>query len=185
MKQVIATGRRLLGPNRDYESRIDREQSPARMLLVPIVSVMLGSMVTSVLPLVAGAPMLPPFGLMILIAWRLLRPGMWPAWIGLPLGLFDDLYSGQPFGSSALVWSLCMIAIEMMDLRGVWRDHVRDWLIAALLIMFALFAGLGISSLVQSAPEAEIIVPQMLLSILLYPLVVRFCARLDSWRLAT
>jgi rod shape-determining protein MreD len=185
MKKVIATGRRLLGPTRDYESRINREQSPARMLLVPIISVMLGSMLTSILPLVAGAPMLPPFGLMILIAWRLLRPGMWPAWIGLPLGLFDDLYNGQPFGSSALVWSLCMIAIELMDLRSVWRDHVRDWLIAALLIMFALFAGLGISSLAQPAPEAEIIVPQMLLSILLYPLAVRFCARLDSWRLAT
>jgi hypothetical protein len=51
--------------------------------------------------------------------------------------------------------------------------------------MFALVAGLGISSLAQPAPEAEIIVPQMLLSILLYPLAVRFCARLDSWRLAT
>jgi rod shape-determining protein MreD len=184
-RQVIATGRKLLGPNREYESRIDREQSPARMLLVPIISVMMGSVATSTLPLVAGAPMLPPFGLMILLAWRLMRPGMWPAWIGLPLGLFDDLYNGQPFGSSALVWSLCMISIELLDLRGVWRDYVRDWLIAAVLIIVALLAGLGISALAQPAPEVFIIVPQMLLSILLYPLAVRFCARLDGWRLAT
>ncbi|MGL5838360.1 MAG: rod shape-determining protein MreD [Sphingorhabdus sp.] len=183
--QVLATGRRLLGPSREYESRIDREQSPARMLLVPILSVMLGSVLTAFLPLVAGSPLLPPFGLMILLAWRLMRPGMWPAWIGLPLGLFDDLYNGQPFGSSALVWSLCMIAIELLDLRGVWRDYVRDWLIAAVLIILALLAGLGISALAQPAPEVHIIVPQMVLSVLLYPLAVRFCARLDGWRLST
>lgn len=184
-RQVLATGRRLLGPGREYESRIDREQSPARMLLVPIVSVMAASMLTSALPLVAGVPMLPPFGLLMLLGWRLMRPGMWPAWIGLPLGLFDDLYNGQPFGSSALVWSMCMIAVELLDLRGVWRDYVRDWLIAAVLILFALLAGLGISALAHPAPEVLIIVPQMLLSILLYPLAVRLCARLDGWRLAT
>ncbi len=184
-RQVIATGRRLLGPNREYESRIDREQSPARMLLVPIVSVMAGSMVTAMLPLVAGSPMLPPLGLMILLAWRLMRPGMWPAWIGLPLGLFDDLYNGQPFGSSAFVWSLCMIAIELLDLQGIWRDYIRDWIIAAGLIILALLAGLGISALAHAAPEVYIIVPQMLLSILLYPLVVRFCAQLDGWRIST
>ena len=183
-RQMFATGRRLLGPGREYESRIDREQSPARMLMVPILSVMAGSMLTSALPLVAGVPLLPPFGLLILLAWRLMRPGMWPAWIGLPLGLFDDLYNGQPFGSSALVWSACMIMIELLDLRGVWRDYLRDWLIAAVLIMLALLAGLGISGLAHPAPEVRIIVPQIILSLLLYPLAVRLCARLDSWRLS-
>ena len=71
MKQVIATGRKLLGPTREYESRIDRESSPARMLLVPILSVMVGSMATAWLPLIAGTPLLPPLGLMMLLAWRL------------------------------------------------------------------------------------------------------------------
>ena len=88
-------------------------------LVVPVIlSVMAGSMATSTLPLVAGTPLLPPFGLLILLAWRLMRPGMWPAWIGLPLGLFDDLYNGQPFGSSAFIWSLCMIAVELVDRVG-------------------------------------------------------------------
>ena len=114
-----------------------------------------------------------------------MRPGMWPAWIGLPLGLFDDLYNGQPFGSSAFVWSLCMIAIELLDLRGVWRDHMRDWLIASVLIMLALLAGLGITELAHQAPEVTIIVPQIFVSILFYPLAVRLCAHLDGWRLAT
>ncbi len=185
MKQVLATGRKLLGPTRDYESRIDRETSPTRMLLVPIVSVMVGSMATAWLPLIAGTPLLPPLGLMMLLAWRLMRPGMWPAWIGLPLGLFDDLFNGQPFGSSGLIWSLAMISIELIDLRGVWRDHLRDWIIAALLVMLALLAGLGISALAQPAPEVSIIIPQILLSALLYPLAVRLCSHLDAWRLAT
>ena len=36
MKQVIATGKKLLNPGREYESRIERVQSPWKMLLVPM-----------------------------------------------------------------------------------------------------------------------------------------------------
>ena len=183
-KHLIATGRQLLGPSREYESRIERHPSPMKILLVPIVTVMLGSMITA-LPFFPGVALLPPMGYMMMLAWRLMRPGIWPVWIGLPLGLFDDLWSGQPFGSAALIWSLTMLAIELVDARAVWRDHLQDWFLAAIALTFALFAGLGINGLVYRAPEANVIVPQILLSILLFPLVIRLCARFDRWRLAT
>jgi len=48
-----------------------------------------------------------------------------------------------------------------------------------------LVGGWWFAGLAHAAPKPEILFPQMLLSILLYPLVVRICARLDSWRLAT
>jgi hypothetical protein len=54
------------------------------------------------LPIIAPAPVPPPLGFLLLLAWRLLRPGLLPPWAGLPLGLFDDLYSGQPTGSGPL-----------------------------------------------------------------------------------
>lgn len=183
-KQLLATGRQLLGASREYESRIERHPSPMKILLVPIVSVMLASMLTA-FPIFTDLPLLPPMGYLVMLGWRLMRPGIWPAWIGLPLGLFDDLWSGQPFGSAALIWSLTMLAIELVDARAVWRDHWQDWFLGAIAITLALLGGLAITDLAYRAPDASVIVPQILLSILLFPLVIRLCARLDGWRLAT
>jgi rod shape-determining protein MreD len=183
-KLILATGRNLIGPTREYESRIERTQSPLKMLLVPIASVMAGSMLTA-LPIFTDAPLFPPTGYMMLLAWRLMRPGIWPAWVGLPFGLFDDLFSGQPFGSAALIWSLTMLAIEVIDARAIWRDHLQDWFLGASAIILALLAGFGIAGLAHRAPEVIVILPQILISILTFPLVIRLCARLDRWRLAT
>jgi rod shape-determining protein MreD len=183
MKQIVAVGKRLVG-ERNYESRIDREQSPLKMLIIPIISVMLGSMITA-MPFFPDGPLLPPLGFMIFLGWRLMRPGLWPVWAGLPFGLFDDLFSGQPFGCAALLWSLTMLAMEAVDFRIFWRDHLRDWLIAAVAISGVLLFGFLFSAISHLMPDVTVMAPQWILSILTYPLVVRFCSRLDSWRLAT
>ena len=65
---------------------------------LPIASVLLGSLVT-IVPMIASHPVLPPFGLMMLLGWRLLRPELFKIWAAAPFGLFDDLVSGQPLGS--------------------------------------------------------------------------------------
>jgi len=171
-------------PGREYKSRFDREQSMLRMLAMPIASVILASMVTT-LPVFSAGPLLPPFGLLMFLSWRLMRPGLWPIWSGVPFGLMDDLFSGQPFGSAGLLWSLAMLIVEIIDSRAIWRDYLQDWLIAALLIMAVLLGGLWIAGIAHAAPEPMVLFPQIILSILLYPLVVRICARLDRWRLAT
>jgi rod shape-determining protein MreD len=75
--------------------------------------------------------------------------------------------------------------VEIIDSRAIWRDHIQDWLIASLSIIAVLLGGLWVASLAHAVPDAIVLLPQMTLSILLYPLVVRICARLDSWRLAT
>jgi rod shape-determining protein MreD len=183
MKQIVAASKRIIG-ERSYESRIDREQSPVRMLAVPITSVLLASMVTAV-PLFPDGPLLPPLGYMFFLGWRLMRPGLWPVWVGLPFGLFDDLFSGQPFGSAALLWSLTMLAMEVIDAQIHWRDHLRDWLIAAIAISGILLGGFLFSGLAHHMPDVTIILPQLAISILLFPLVVRMCSRLDRWRLST
>jgi rod shape-determining protein MreD len=78
-----------------------------------------------------------------------------------------------------------MLAIEIVDSRAVWRDHVQDWFLAAAAITLAILGGIGISGLAHRAPEASILVPQIVISILTFPLAIRLCARLDNWRLAT
>jgi rod shape-determining protein MreD len=114
-----------------------------------------------------------------------MRPGLLPVWSGVPFGLMDDLFSGQPFGSAGLLWSLAMLVIEIIDYRAKWRDYQQDCLIAALLITAVLLGGWWIAGIGHAASGPMVLFPQIILSILLYPLVVRICARLDSWRLAT
>lgn len=173
-----------LRPGREYETRFDREQSPLKMRVVPAISVMVGSMITT-LPIIEAQPLLPPFGLLIFLGWRLMRPGLWPLWAGLPLGLFDDIFSGQPFGSGGLLWSLAMLILEGIDSRAHWRDHIQDWIIAGLLIIFVLLGGWWTTGLAHNRPGLIVLLPQIMLSVLIFPLAVRLCARLDKWRLAT
>lgn len=150
---------------------------------VPIVSTMLGSLLPLMVPVVAESSILPPFGLLTILAWRLLRPGFWAVWAPLPLGFFDDLASGQPVGSAMLSWTVAFLAIEASERTLIWRDYVQDWLIAAAAIagcivaayLFALFAG-------GRAPMLSIM-PQIAAAILVFPVVARLCARLDVWRL--
>ena len=184
MKIPVTAIRLPTRPAREYESRFDREQSMLKMLAIPIASVALASMITA-LPIFTDEPLLPPFGLLMFLSWRLMRPGLLPVWSGVPFGLIDDLFSGQPFGSAGLLWSLAMLIIEIIDSRAIWRDHVQDWLIAAILIAAVLLGGLWIAGMAHAAPAPAVLIPQIILSILLYPLAVRICARLDSWRLAT
>lgn len=184
MKLPVNAIRLPTRPGREYESRFDREQSLLKMLAIPFASILMASMITA-LPIFTSEPLLPPFGLLMFLSWRLMRPGLLPVWSGVPFGLMDDLFSGQPFGSAGLLWSLAMLVIEIIDSRAIWRDYLQDWLIAAVLITAILMGGLWVTSLAHAASDPVVLVPQILLSILLYPLVVRICARLDSWRLAT
>ena len=166
-----------------YPKRIGRTVSPFRANFIPIASIMLGSL-TPLLPVVSSAPIIPPFGLMILVAWRLIRPGLLPVWIGFPLGLFDDLFSGQPIGSAAMLWSAVFIFIEVVDHRYLWRGFWQDWFIAAISIIAVLAGGVAVNNIIASAGSLTIILPQIILSIFFYPLVLRVVARLDTRRLA-
>lgn len=163
----------------------DREERIARLRgqVLPAISTIVGS-ITVLLPVIADAPVMPPFGFMMLLAWRLLRPELWPVWIGLPLGLTDDLVSGQPIGSAMLLWTLALLAIDLVDRRLVWRDYWQDWLIAALTIILYLIGGLLTANVTGGNGNVLLIVPQMVLSVLLFPAVARLCAHLDRWRLS-
>jgi len=165
-----------------FGSRINRTQSTLLAYGVPWLTIMLGSLAPW-LPVIASAPIVPPLGYMLLLAWRLLRPGLLPLWAGLPLGLFDDLYSGQPFGSAILLFSLTLVAIELIEIRFPWRTFVLDWLtasalIAVYLILAALFSGAALTAM-----QFALMVPQLLLSLVLFPIIARMVSVLDRLRL--
>ena len=94
-----------------------RPLPPARARALPWASVVAGSVLTALVPLVATVPLLPPFGLLLLLTWRLLAPLSLRRWAAAPLGLVDDLVSGQPLGSAVLLWSLCFLFIDLVEQR--------------------------------------------------------------------
>jgi rod shape-determining protein MreD len=154
-----------------------------RARVVPIVSTLVAS-ATSLVPMVALSPAWPPLGLVTLLGWRLLRPEIWPAWIGLPLGLADDLLTGQTLGTGMVTWTACLLAIEAVEGRLLWRDYWQEWLMAAMLIAFAILAGWAIARWTGGAAPVTLVLPQIAASILCFPIVGRVCALLDRWRLA-
>lgn len=163
--------------------RLGRTPSRWRIRATPVFSVLFASTLPALLPVIVQSPTLPPLGLMVLVGWRLLHPELWPLWIGAPLGLYDDLMSGQPLGTAMFLWSVIMIAIELLDARMLWRDYWQDWLIAALACFVFLAGGLAFAHLGGNHAPLHLILPQWLWSALLYPLIVRIVARIDHWRM--
>ncbi len=153
-----------------------------RARAVPIVTTMAGS-ACALLPIVTSWPALPPLGLLMLLAWRLLRPEIWHAWIGLPLGLFDDLLSGQTPGTSMFLWTVILIILDFVDAQLLWRDYWIDWLIATIAIIAGISLGYWLSGLGGTEASLLVAVPQMILSVLSFPVTVRLCRLLDTWRL--
>lgn len=162
--------------------RLGGDPSAFRLKGTPVVTIMLGSMLP-ILPIIAQTPVLPPLGLLLLLSWRLLRPELLPAWIALPLGLFDDIMSGQPLGSAMCLWTLTLIGIDIAERRLIWRDYWQDWLIAAIAVIFCLTGGLWFARLTGGGASLSLVAPQIIWSILLYPFVARQCAWLDRWRI--
>ena len=165
-----------------YGKRINREPSPLLAISVPYLTLVLASMLPLALVTVS-MPMLPPLGFLMLVSWRLMRPGLLPSWAGLPLGAVDDLFSGQPFGSAILLWSLAMLTIEWFEARVPWRGFWQDWMAAALaggsyVIAAAAFSGAKISGALLGA-----ITPQLVLAIIAFPLIAALVASLDRLRL--
>lgn len=179
---MALTGDRLPGQGL-FARRINRAPSPLLAKTVPWVTIALASLMP-LSPIIASAPVLPPLGFMLLIGWRLLRPGLLPIWAGAPLGLIDDLYSGQPFGSAILLWSLAMIGLELVDGWLRWRGFWQDWLVASGVIAIYLFVAHALAAFSGGTFHPAVILPQLLLCFIAFPLLTRVIAILDLFRLA-
>ena len=151
---------------------------PARAL--PWMTVGAGSLLTAV-PVIATIPILPPFGLLMLLAWRLLAKFALRPWAAAPLGLLDDLLSGQPLGSAVLLWSLCFLMVELVEQRLAYRDFWQDWLIAAGAIAFTLAGGRLLAAPLGAQVDLAVAI-QTLVTILLVPWAMRLVAWIDRKR---
>ena len=149
---------------------------------VPAISVVAGSML-SLLPIVSSTGWWPDCGLLMLVAWRLLRADAWPAWWAAPLGFANDLILGNPVGLSVALWAAIMVAMDILDRRTLWRDYWIEWAIAALFIGLAELAQWRLAALVGApVPISMSARPAILVSVLCFPVAAFLAARLDRWR---
>lgn len=168
---------RIAGSSRDVAILGMRRQT------VPVVSTLAATLLDA-LPIVVQVPLVPDFAFLVLIAWRLLRPEIWPAQAALPLGFFNDLIAGHPLGQSMALWTITFLAVELIESRTGWRDYWLDWLLAAAAILFHSFGGWYVARIMGSQTAFAVMLPQFFLSVLAYPLVARLVVALDRWRLA-
>lgn len=165
-----------------FGSKINRDHSPVLLYGIPWLTIVIGSL-TPLLPIISSVPIVPPMGFVLMLCWRLIRPGLLPLWAGFPLGLFDDLLSGQPLGSGILLFSLALIAIDLIELRFPWTGFLQNWLIAAGLVVAYLIISALVSGTQISVILPNILLPQLLLSIVIFPMFSRMVGGLDRFRL--
>ncbi|HEX8238920.1 MAG TPA: rod shape-determining protein MreD [Allosphingosinicella sp.] len=168
---------RIAGSSRDVALLGFRRQ------WVPILSTLAASLL-ALFPYVATWPIIPDVAYLVLLAWRLLRPEMWQAYIALPLGLFNDLAAGLPVGQSMALWTLTFLILDIVDSRVGWRDYWMDWLFAAAAILFYTAGGWYVAREMGAATPFAVLLPQLGLSVFAYPLVARLVVGLDRWRLS-
>jgi rod shape-determining protein MreD len=150
--------------------------------LHPRCSVVAASLL-SALPLVVENGWFPDFGFLTLIAWRLFRSDVWPSWWAAPLGLLNDLVSGYPIGLSVTVWTISMLALDLLDRRTIWRDYWIEWALASLLILLSEAAQWQVAAWMGAKVPFSSMVPPLLISIAAFPIVASLVSRLDRWRL--
>lgn len=149
---------------------------------VPAMSVAGASMLAA-LPVVSLSGWWPSFGLLMFVAWRLLRADAWPAWWAAPLGLFNDLMTGAPIGMSMALWTAIMLVMDLVDRRTQWRDYWIEWAVASLLVAASAWVEAQVAGLNGALPRPAMTIPAALIEILTFPLAAFFAIRIDRWRL--
>ena len=157
--------------------------SDYRRRFVPLASTLV-AMLLAALPIVATSPILPDFGFLVLLSWRLLRHELWTARAALVFGLVADLVSGHPLGQSMLLFTAVFLALDLVDLRLGFRDYWMEWLVAAAAIIFQTAGAWYIALLMGADVRFAILLPQLGLSVLAWPVVARIVLGLDRWRLS-
>ena len=164
-------------------NRLDR--GPRKMArALPAISVALASLMP-LLPIIAEVGWFPETGFLLLLAWRLLRGDVIPAWWAAPLGLWNDLVLGLPIGLSVATWTAAMILLDLLDRRTMWRDYWLEWLLAAALLVLAELARREIDAAMGARYDLAAIVPPLVIAILSFPIAAFAASALDRWRLNT
>ena len=149
---------------------------------IPAITVVVASLF-SALPIVSLSGWWPNFGLLMLIAWRLLRADAWPGWWAAPLGLVNDLLTGSPIGMSVALWTAIMLVMDLVDRRTQWRDYWIEWALATMLIALSAWVEAEVAGLAGAPVRPAMAIPAAVIEVFCFPLMAFLAIRIDRWRL--
>lgn len=159
------------------------DRQPKRLArALPALSVAAASLLP-LAPVVSKVGWMPDTGLLLLLAWRLLRGDVIPAWWAAPLGLWNDLVLGLPVGLSVATFTAAMILLDLLNRRTMWRDYWLEWLLAAVLLTLAEIARWQVDGMMGAHYRPADMLPAIAIAILSFPLAAWAASRLDRWRL--
>lgn len=161
--------------------RIGQGPRPAAAYL-PAASVIAASLL-SALPIVSDTGWWPNFAFLVLIAWRLLRADVWPAWWAAPLGFVNDVITGLPIGFSVALWTASMLVLEIADRRTMWRDYWIEWALATMLLLLHETFEWKVAEWQGASLPFSTMLPALAISIFAFPIAAWLVGRLDHWRL--
>ena len=127
---------------------------------------------------------MPSLVFLCLPPWRLTPPEIWPFWAAAAFGLVADIVSGAPLGQSPLLWTAIFLGLASLDAWMGVRDYWLDWAAAGAAILFHSVGVWYIALLMKSDVAFWVMVPQLVMSVLGYPIAARIVLSLDRWRLA-
>lgn len=134
----------------------------------------LGGSFTAALPFLAEQPVLPAFGFLAFVTWRLLAPELLPPWSAIGFGAFDDLVSGNPLGTAILLWTITALVLPWVERAFLFRTWRQDWMIMGT-VAIAYHAALWLLSPLNGGspvPPLALLVPAAL-SLLAVPVLAR------------
>ena len=76
-----------------------------------------------------------------------------------------------------------MLALDLIDRRTMWRDYWIEWGLAGVFLSLNEWLQWWIASLVGARVPISAMVPSILVSICMFPLVAWLVSRIDRWRL--
>lgn len=76
-----------------------------------------------------------------------------------------------------------MLALDLIDRRTMWRDYWIEWIFAAVLITIDEWLQWRIARLIGAPLSLARIVPPMMISICVFPVIAWIVSRIDAWRL--
>ena len=165
----------------DAAATFRRPLPPARARALPWATVMVGSTATA-LPIVAGVPLLPPFGLLMLLTWRLLAPLSLRRWAAARRWAWlTTLPAASRWAVRCCSGRFCFLTIDVIEQRLFERDFWQDWLIASAAIFVVLFGG-RLIALPLLAHVDGAIAAQAATTALLFPAAARLVAWIDRRR---
>jgi rod shape-determining protein MreD len=76
-----------------------------------------------------------------------------------------------------------MLGLDLIDRRTMWRDYWIEWILAAVLIAMDEWLQWRAARLLDAAPTFTRMVPALVISISVFPLIAWIVSRIDARRL--